>query len=231
MRFVYMISIIFYYCSCFVRLPRFTTTADVFFFLSIPYISLLILFFYLLIIIIFIFVIEILCDKPFFCVWNCCVTERRICAFSGTTVYVAGFSHRVRRWSPQRLGRSCRRPCNARDNSPIPSLRYAIARSRLLDPVDHLAPAIRNAAGPAAPFGPNRCTLWMFIYNYCNTSLLGIIGYYIVFLYTIYTIYSSTKCNWNHQHIQMYDFYFAFFLTLFFTFLLNLSKCSKNDFL
>lgn len=139
----------------------------------------------MIIIIIFIFVIEIPCDKPFFffCVWNCCVTERRIYAFSGTTVYVAGFSHRVRRRSPQRLGRSRRRPCNARDNSPIPPLCYAITRSRLLDPVDHLASAIRNAAGSAAPFGPNRCTLWLFIYNYCNTSSLGM-GYCIVFLFT-----------------------------------------------
>lgn len=186
------------------------------FFLSIPYISLLILFFYLLIIIIiFIFVIEIPCDKPFFCVWNCCVTERRICAFSGTTVYVAGFSHRLRRRSPQRLGRSRRRPCNARYNSPIPSLRYAIAFSRLLDPIDHLAPAIRYAAGPAAPFGPNRCTLWLFIYNYCNTSFLG-----TGLFFFSHTIYCG---DWNRQHIQMLDFYF--------TFLLNLIKCLKNDFL
>lgn len=89
----------------------------------------------------------------------CCLTERWMCAVSGTALYVAGLTRRVRT-GPQRSGRVTRFARHTGHRSYAvrwPALHHAgIACPRILDPGVHVAAAIRDAACAATPFGPDR---------------------------------------------------------------------------
>lgn len=88
------------------------------------------------------------------------MTERRMYAFSGTALYVAGLSCWIR-CDSQRFERSCWRTCYTGLVGAIrrPSLHYtAITCSWLLDSsVRHVAATICDATGAAASSSPNRC--------------------------------------------------------------------------